>query len=587
MSEPDKNNLSDEALRQMLQLSMLLSKEDDKKFETLIDMEAKYALTAPAFAGIAIPAEAKLLAKLKTVSGKAIYGKWIFTAVAVTGIGTASYFGITRNSHSTSSPQQPVPKTVAAIIPPNDSQTLIAEPTPPTRLTPKKDTVIYGAYLSTPVPNVPTAPPAASGDEHLSAPQIRGSYSSGTLRFNDISLKIDTLFKGITRLEVNAMFCDINVVNGEKDLVKLNGSLNMKNKKEALNYFIRYEKIGSTLVIKVDKKEKNNSWISWNTQLNGVLNFMVDPKTDIVLKNSSGNINALGLEASSFNVDCAYGNVNVEKMNNNINIMAGSGDVHISSINGNVNCQANYGNMSILNIKGEMSIHSNSGNIAISNVEGNTNLDAKYGMVNINKLSGNLDINSSSGNISLGDINGKSIHLKCLYGNVSLKNSSGSTEIDSKSGDVSVTNHTGNTILNSVYGNQSISKINGDLKAVSKSGSVSLSEVKGNISIDAFYGSVFLRDCKGKMSIVAASGDISGQKVEVEESLYIVANYGSIRMDLANPGDQLSFDLNAPLGVSKVAIGTLTLTKQSGKLIHSGGNIRINSTTNTGNQYFE
>lgn len=599
MSDSDKNMISDETLRELLQLNILLSDEQDENTEKLIQMEAKYALTGPGFLIPTLPGETKMLDKLKHVSGKGIYYKWLFTGLTVAGIGTASYLSLNKNNGATVS-HVPEP-----INHPNEISIATTEPTP------KKDTntVLFQDYANpTPAPSndpptdevfkindIPLIEPDVTQwidpimENHKTTLSKNTPAKIGTFQANNTSITIDTTFSNIEKLEVIGSFCSINVIKGSPGMLNFKGQINMVGKKpKNLEHRITYEQIGNVLRIKVENTEKHRVFISsMNSYPEGSLNFVADPKIEMSLRNTSGNVYASGMEPQAFNIDCSYGNVTVEKMSSNVNVNAKSGDVNMRDVKGNVVCNSLYGNQTFSNVIGDMSVNSSSGSITLNNIEGQGMLTAKYGHISIIKMKGNLDINSNSGNISLDDVKGYYTKLKSLYGNINIKKLSSKLDIDSRSGDISITDLVGESMINSLYGKQNLHNVTGDIKTISKSGDINLSTCTGNLNIEAIYGSVSLTSCKGKITINVSSGNISGWKVEVLEALNITSSYGNIKMNISNPTDDLSFEIESPAGSSKIVRGSLSLEKEYGTLVHKNGAILIHSYTKSGNQFFD
>ncbi|HEY1045975.1 MAG TPA: DUF4097 family beta strand repeat-containing protein [Bacteroidia bacterium] len=597
MSDSDKNMISDETLRELLQLNILLSDDHDETTNKLIQMEAKYALTGPGFIIPALPGETKLLDKLKHVSGKGIYYKWLFTGLTVAGISTATYLSMNKNT-GTSVATEPKPNSN-----PTEATISITEPMP------KKDTntVQFNDY-ATPVPVEET--PVSEEFKLTEIPIIEPEYSqwkdpikenyktsvnktipstSGTFKSNNLSINIDTTFKNIEKLEVVGSFCSINVMKGSPGLLNFKGQINMSGKKpKNIEHRIKYEQFGNILRITVENTEKHKAFITtMNSYPEGVLSFVADPKIEMSLRNTSGNVYASGMEPQVFNIDCSYGNVTVEKMSTNVNVNAKSGDVNMRDVKGNVICNALYGNQTFSNVTGDMSIASSSGSVTMSNIEGQGMIVAKYGHVSITKMKGNVDVNSNSGNILLVDVKGFYTKLKSLYGNIDIKNLNSKLDIDSRSGDISITELAGETNINSLYGKQNLHNVTGDIKTVSKSGDINLNTCIGNLNIEAIYGNVSLTSCKGKITVNVSSGNISGWKVEVLEALTLTSNYGNIKMNISNPTEDLSFEIESPAGSSKIVSGTLTLEKEYGTLVHKNGKILIHSYTKSGNQFFD
>jgi lia operon protein LiaG len=605
MSEYNKNIISDEKLRQLLQFNLLKGDLNNPNTMNMINTEANYVFGSSLFNVASIPSESQMIQKLSTLKSKAFHLKWLFASIisVSAGLGVYTFYQNSNNVPEMSKASIPVinledqpienkiPESTldtvsqlneigssqasAIAVPSNNNNT---NPFNPIQIIENPPFIAPHQFEHMPAMNYPIT----SVDD--------GFPSNGEFTSSNNTLNVDTLFKDIDNLEVMGLFCDVSIINGNSNEIGLKANIQSDEKRDqkGLRYKITYEKIGRTLRINVLQNSKGNMVLIRNamSKFEGKMYFVVDPKTEVSVKNSSGDLYASGLSNNNCSLECNYGNIKVEQVSSNLQIQSRSGDITLKNITGKINCYSMYGNQSFENIDGSIDSKSSSGNTHLSGIKGNLNLNVQYGDITLNALKGNLDLQSSSGNVKIDEIKGDHAKIKSLYGNIDIKNCKATFNIESNSGDVNLQFIKGDIELLGLHGKQKLSDVTGSINSVSRSGDMVLSNCIGSINVESTYGNVSMNKCKGKMNVNVSSGNVSGVEMEVEQSMTINSVYGNIKVNLLNAVETLSFDIDAPSGSSQIQKENLNLKKDSGQLSHQGGDIKIKSYTRVGSQLF-
>lgn len=595
MSEFDKNIISDDALRQLLQLKMLKDSEEEPITEQLINMEAKFALESPIFNIPSIPGEKEMIGKLKLSLGKSALTKWLFVTLIGAGASTAILYSSesAKENKSTNLTIIPIAAVDSNSQAASEINTTLEQATHQEKTT--SDNPDYFRQF------VPFDAPIQFGEDVAPVKSYKPEFSNKDTPILDNGsfivsknipiipnkLEFDSTFRGIKKLEVVGLFCSIDVIGEESNEIKFKGSIEIAGKfrKNKGSYALKYIKSGSTLKIIVEQKGNINI-VGRDIRLEGNLRLNVPMKTEVLLDNRTGDINISGLKTSSCKAECFFGNINAENIESPVDFSSRSGKIVAKDIVGNFNCVAYYGNIDGSKIKGETKIESRSGNITVNSIEGNCDITAYYGKAEIESVNGNVNVNSNSGNVNISSVNGKTCRILGKYGNITLSNIQAELTVSARSGDVTLSSHTGNANIETVYGRQYINEITGNLNTVSRSGDISIIKCVGEMSIESVYGNINLNDCKGKMSINIRTGNVNGVKIELINSLTIQSQYGNVNMNLSNDISELSFDLNAARGKAQINKGDVNMNKENGNLSLTRGSIMVRSETAAGSQKF-
>lgn len=597
MSAFNKDMISDESLRHLLQLCVLEGDDDDILTRQLIEMETNFALGSEIFNLPAIPGEDLMLKKLKTGLGKTANLKWLFTGIIVaTGAaGIALYNGQSKNRIQSTTLSSPIPveNTIEQLPPVTEQVTPeiqrqgmvyfdmdTAEPSnskPGSFIGFKMPEMNFEPFQFVPPPILmPDSPIIGSRHVFLKReiPVEIGSYS------------YDTIMDGIKKIVVDGGFCNILVGTTEEKHTTFSSSIDIdgKFKKRKGSYLFNCERIGSTL--KVSFKPQNININATNLKLDGLLRFDVPDDVSVELSNSSGSITVTGLKSNNNMLNCRYGNIRVSNISGSLSMTDGSGNIDAENIEGKLKANARYGSIVLDNINASSDISSGSGNLNITHHTGDLKVEARYGNVRLENMRGNLEIVSSSGSVTCNDIKGKTCSIQSNYGNIHLSNIESELNIVSRSGYVIVDSLIGNARIESVYGKQTISDMNGDLNTSSRSGDIYINRQTGSLILESNYGDVSLYDCKGKMNLNIRSGNLNAKSIELVESLDIISHYGDIKFQLDNDVKALSFYLDTPKGKSSVVKDDVNISKEKTSLVIKNGDIQIRSQATSGSQYF-
>lgn len=596
MSEFKNDMISDESLRQLLQLCILEGDDNDVITQQIINMETSFALGSDAFLIPAIPGEQLLLNKIKMGLGKSLKLKWLFSGLIIAAVGTGLYLGINKPHPETQNKLALTP-----VMTVNDSEvTVLDSPV-------FSSSSIPQLPLISSLPIIPVKPEISIFDNPdfiaelppvldytsfistTDSPETDNSYCKGSRKIPAEvgQYNLDTVFNGVTKIEVDMTFGNISVNPGtdNKTFLKSVITIDGKLRKHKGHYLFTYEKNGPHLKISF-RPGSNVNIVGRTVNLTGEVQITTPPGTMVSLKNSSGNIALKGLNSKSNSVECSYGHVVVEDMVSNVNIVDRSGQVSVKNIKGNANIQANYGNVLVKEIHGALNVISGSGQINAEDIEGECRLEAKYGHITLNDVKGLVDISSTSGNIVAKNITGQHCNVVSRYGHIDLNTISAKVTIESSSGNVKLTDIIGDIKIDATYGRQNLSHIIGKVVTFSRSGDISITQLQGDLELESSYGNVNLNDCKGKVKITMTSGNLNAWKLELVDALDIYSKYGNVKIQLENNVKDLSFELFAPSGKLKVSKGDVNNTSEDSRLIIKNGKIQIKCYTASGSQEF-
>jgi DUF4097 and DUF4098 domain-containing protein YvlB len=597
--------ITDEEIRSLLNMQLLFGKTGDSLDETLLDMEAKRIFAVDVAVMPPLHRETELIKKLNSKFAAKAGLKWLFSGLllvsAVAYLSQAGYKG--QGDPTPRAIMPPVPE--MHVSPVDTSEQKAENPGAAATYTPVD---IQAKPPVTAFPSLYERPVTLNNEESNEAMDIPGPDKTGETPDNTLpsygsssgelynrshekqKISVDTLFAGIKRLEVYSTVCNTNIDAQKVDHVSLKGELNIETKGLVAmrsDFRILYERTGDVLKVTVTNMGKHNSLIVGTLNYDGYLNFIVPENMDLVVKNSSGDINVKNLSSKVFELEARYGHIRITDIHSDAKLVSASGNMNVERLDGKINALSSYGYQSFKDVNGDLKTSCTSGNVTVDHLSGDLDLSAGYGNVSLNYIRGDVKILSSSGNITGIDIKAKQSKLSASYGNIKLENIISPLEIHSQSGAISLLAVTGNVVIHSSYGNQVLEGIQGDITSKSASGKVNINGSSGNIDISLGYGDADLEDCKGNIKVISTSGDIRGTNIELVDRMDLKASYGDIRMNLKNKAEDLSFDLATSYGNIKVNNGGSLKTKSNGSLLIEKGRIRITGMTSSGNQWFE
>lgn len=591
-----EQTISDQSLNQLMRYNLLFGEEEAIK--PILDMESTYTFAQDISFLPTLPGEAKLMRNLASRLGRAMRFKLFLAGLAV-----SAGLGIYAGSSSKQANEPVGRKPSIHLAPPAIMDDEMPVPPPGVRPpAPSPWAVPFPIQSPGPMPAFPPSDPEASA---FSEPADTGKHKSSApfqarhtiVRKNKVykhaegGLKLDTLFDGITRLEVDGGFCNIVVRPGKGDrLTKIKATALAEFKGVVLKqpeYYFACEKNGNTLKIGLYTKGPDNLVIVGSSRMEGLMEFEIPKNMDVVLKNSSGDIDIKGITSSVCELRTSYGDIFCDQLNAPVHIQSSSGNTSLIQIDGNIDCKTSYGDQDFQSIDGDVKTASGSGNLHLADVNGKLDILSGYGDIDAQDIYSDINVKSSSGYTRMKDIHGKYLAVDCSYGDIWLDNAESEVKFRSSSGNIKVTNNKGKLDIVSTYGYVMLKDIQGDARVKANSGNVNVQHLTGDIDFVSSYGDVDMDDCQGNMSITVTSGHIIGHNIKVADKLTLYASYGNIHMKLLNKTDDLSFDLTSASGSVKVNKDDLKAEGKEGKLSLTKGHIQVKAYSSSGNQLFE
>lgn len=588
--------ISDQSLNQLMRYNLLFGEEE--AIQPILDMESTYTFAQDISFLPTLPGEAKLMKNLASRLGRAMRFKLFLGGLAVSA-GLGIYAGSGGSAHKSGEPSG---KPNIHVVPPAIQEEEMKVPVPGLKPSVPSPWVAPFPIASSPAPFFPPADPSPTA---YPDPADTGKRKPGepfqakhvivrknrTYRHAEGGLKMDTMFDGITRIEVDGGFCNIVVRPGQGDkLTKIKATARAEFKGMVLKhpeYYFACEKTGNTLKLGLYTKGPDNLVIVGSSIMEGLMELEIPGNMDMVLKNSSGDIDVKGITSSVCELKTSYGDVFCDQLNAPVHLQSSSGDASFIQVNGNIDCRTSYGNQDFQSIDGDIKTASGSGDVHLVDINGRLDISCSYGDIDAQDIYGDISVKSSSGYTNLKDLHGKFLTVTCSYGDVWIENAAAEIKLRSSSGNIKVTNNKGNVDIASTYGYVMLKDIEGNAKVKANSGTLNAQHLIGDIEFVSAYGDVDLDNCQGNMSITVTSGHIIGRNIEVTDKLTLYASYGNIHMKLLNTIDDLSFDLSSAFGSVKVNKDNLKAEGKEGKLSLTKGRIMVKAYSSSGNQLFE
>jgi hypothetical protein len=292
--------------------------------------------------------------------------------------------------------------------------------------------------------------------------------SSGTVEKTGDSLSVDTLFNGITRLEVSGGSFDVNVKAHTNESLNVKGKLTIKTKGVVTNkphYKLTFTRQDTVLKINVECEGENGSksyTVVGTLICNARLDIDVPEKINLIVQDRYGDASVSGLRGGI------------------CDMQLNSGDVVLKDLQTNPKLTLTYGDLTATNIKGNIFAKLSSGDFTLTDVVGNVDASSTYGDQKLSNVTGTVKLSGASGGIKMINVTGDA-NVKTSYGDIRLENYKGAPQFTTASGDIDGKNVelTGNTTLTTSYGDISLVLVN-ELDALS----FDLSTSYGDIRID-------------------------------------------------------------------------------------------------------
>lgn len=273
---------------------------------------------------------------------------------------------------------------------------------------------------------------------------IPPSKENNSYRMESSTMHVDTLFNGITRLEITGDLFDVNIKGHSESSLHVHGDLSTKAKNNETRYEVTITRHDTVLKVHVGTiyENKYKSCVI-NSSSDALLNFDVPEKINLLLQDNYGNAEISGLRGSVLDV----------KMS--------TGDLALSNIQTNPKITLSYGDLTATGIKGNITSRTSTGSSTMSNVVGNVDASTTYGDQKLTNITGELKLVSSTGSVDITNATGNAT-IKTTYGDIDLQNYKGTPSFVTSTGSIKGKNVelTGNANFTTTYGDISIALVN-------------------------------------------------------------------------------------------------------------------------------
>jgi hypothetical protein len=311
-----------------------------------------------------------------------------------------------------------------------------------------------------PVIEQPTAaalPPAApssvsQAEEHtpVAASSSPHDHHFKTLR-EGASIEVDTIFSGITRLDICCSSADVNVQSHRSSDLRLKSTLSWKGKGAHVtkqHFTLGLERKDTVLYVTVSleserKNENRNSVFIGSSITEGNLSFEVPENLNLVLRNQFSDATVSGIHGCVCNATVSSGNIT------------------LSDIRSNPRVSATFGDFNAKNITGNLTASVSSGGATIDKLDGNISLSTTFGDQHISHITGTIKASASSGSVTIDGMTGDA-RVSTTFGNIELKNYKGAPSLTASSGSITgkQVELTGNASMTTTFGDISMNLTN-------------------------------------------------------------------------------------------------------------------------------
>ncbi|PKQ65068.1 hypothetical protein BZG02_04355 [Labilibaculum filiforme] len=239
-------------------------------------------------------------------------------------------------------------------------------------------------------------------------------------------------YDGVKRIVVEGRFCELTLFGENREDVQFKGLIKGTSTR-GNSYKINHRLEGNTLKVWVESPR--NIW----GNIDASLRFLVPLKTEVIVKNSSGDVFCENLTSDYLKISASSGDVNVKNICSNMEVITSSGEISLSETRGNISLQSSSGNQEANKVIGNVKCISTSGDIEMVNVVGDISSRTSSGDQDFDKIEGQVKTISSSGDVEI--LNSKTI-LNMLSSSGSLRGQGlvllGESYFKSTSGDVTM-----------------------------------------------------------------------------------------------------------------------------------------------------
>ncbi|MDQ2178138.1 DUF4097 family beta strand repeat-containing protein [Marinifilum sp. D714] len=222
------------------------------------------------------------------------------------------------------------------------------------------------------------------------------------------------VFDGIDKLEVKGSFCDVEIIGSDRLDVKFDGEIkgsSLRNKK----FEIKYDVSGDKLMVWID------SPFSFSGRIESKLQFKVPSDTEVLVKNSSGDVYCEGLVAKYTSMHASSGDIGMQNMKGDLELETSSGEISVKNHIGNLDMESTSGDQEIKEVVGNISTQASSGDLEFKYIEGDISSRTTSGDIEIDNLVGRLKNVSSSGSMEI-DNSKVYLHLTASSGDIEGNN---------------------------------------------------------------------------------------------------------------------------------------------------------------------
>ena len=209
----------------------------------------------------------------------------------------------------------------------------------------------------------------------------------------DNAFRVDQTYTGVNQLFVRGVFAEVYIEGYSGDETQFVGEILGDRKHEIT---IEHRLANGKLEIWVETPNK----IKWNNKLKGNISIRVPKNLEAEIRNSSGNISIKSFSSDkTLVVRASSGDINIDHVNADVELVASSGDVQIDQHKGDLELKTSSGNQEITDLSGNIKIVASSGDVEISDIMGDMNLLTSSGNISIEHAKGKCKLKSSSGDI--------------------------------------------------------------------------------------------------------------------------------------------------------------------------------------------
>lgn len=287
-------------------------------------------------------------------------------------------------------------------------------------------------------------------------------------------------FTNVTEVEIEGIFCQVNIDAANQDQVDFEGSLQPEGISGQIK--ILHQQNGSKLRVWIETPKRNTSNVT------GTLTFKVPMGTNVNVHNVSGNVKAIGLAGTTLQIHNVSGNIQARNIQKGMICKTVSGSITTDGIGGNLNASTVSGSLNLKGIKGSLTASSTSGLVNVQTIDGDCAATSVSGSISVAEAKGNVTCSNISGQVKLAQING-AIKAKTVSGSIygDAMGLNGESWFNSVSGSVTIkTTQLDNLsfVLKSASGHLSVGNVSGKDKLVVEKGAIPIHGETVSGSID-------------------------------------------------------------------------------------------------------